>query len=457
MGAKSRTVFRCRGCGHEESKWLGRCPACGSWNSFAEAEAAKAGGSRTAAGAGASAGPGPAARPLPLNAVETREDIRLDSGMAEMNRVLGGGIMRGASVLVGGEPGIGKSTLMLQAAARLRSPGRVLYVAGEESPAQIRLRADRLGIQGDRIEILAETELGTVMQAAETLKPVLLIADSLQTLYTRETDSHPGSVTQIRLCTQELTEWARTRGTALFLVAHVTKEGAIAGPKIVEHMVDTVLSFEQAGTEIRMLQAVKNRFGSVDEVGLFRMGEEGLTEVGNPASVFLVPRDGTPPAGTAVAPVIEGSRVLLVEIQSLVIPAKGGVSRIFSDRIDAGRVARVAAVLEKHAGLRFSDLDLYVNVAGGLRVAEVGVELPLALALYSARMDIPLPPRLAVAGEVSLAGEIMKIQGLDKRLRASRDLGYARLIGPAAGGAAAAGGLDPVSTVAQAVKAAFAP
>jgi len=456
MASRTKTLFRCRGCGHEEAKWLGRCPSCGSWNSFAEAEAPKAGATR---GAPASGAPGAAAavRPLPLRAVETKEDIRLDSGLAEMNRVLGGGIMRGASVLVGGEPGIGKSTLMLQAASSLASPGRVLYVAGEESPAQIRLRADRLGICGDRIEILAETELGAVMQAAETLKPVLLIADSLQTLYTRETDSHPGSVTQIRLCTQELTEWARSRGTALFLVAHVTKEGTIAGPKVVEHMVDTVLSFEQAGTEIRMLQAVKNRFGSVDEVGLFRMGEKGLEEVRNPASVFLVHRDGTPPAGTAVAPVIEGSRVLLVEIQSLVIPAKGGISRIFSDRIDVGRVARVAAVLEKHAGLRFSDLDLYVNVAGGLRVAEVGVELPLALALYSARMDLPLPDRTAVAGEVSLAGEIMKVPGLEKRVRAAREMGYTRLIGPGNGSAGPVECLVSVSTVARAVKTAFAP
>jgi DNA repair protein RadA/Sms len=255
--------------------------------------------------------------------------------------------------------------------------------------------------------------------------------DSIQTLYTREVNAMPGSVNQIKACTQELVDWGRDRGAAVFLVAHVTKEGIIAGPKLVEHMVDTVVSFEQASTEVRTLQAVKNRFGSVDELGFFRMTEEGLAEVEDAGSLFLIHREGDQPAGVAVAPVFEGSRVLLVEIQSLVVPAKSGVSRIYSDRIDAGRVARVAAVLEKHLGTRLSDLDVYVNVAGGIRIGEVGVELPLAMALYSARTGVSLPARTAVVGEVSLAGEVRPVSGLEKRLRAAQEMGFSSLVGPA--------------------------
>ena len=356
--------------------------------------------------------------------------MRLDTGIAEMNRVLGGGLMRGSSVLVGGEPGIGKSTLMLQLASRTPSPGRSLYISGEESPGQLRMRADRLGVSSDRIEVLAETELTAVMQVLEQVKPVIAIVDSLQTLYTREVNALPGTVNQIKVCTQELVEWARTRGTGLLMVAHVTKEGAIAGPKLVEHLVDTVLSFEEASAEVRTLQAVKNRFGSVDEIGFFRMTENGLEEVEDASSLFLTRREGEIPPGVSVAPVFEGSRALLVEIQGLTVPAKSGISRIYSDRIDSGRVARMAAVLEKHLGLHLAEHDIYVNVAGGIRIAEVGIELPLALALYSARTGVPLPARTAVIGEVSLTGEIRPVPGLEKRARACRELGFETLIGP---------------------------
>ena len=356
--------------------------------------------------------------------------MRLDTGIAEMNRVLGGGLMRGSSVLVGGEPGIGKSTLMLQLASRTPSPGRSLYISGEESPGQLRMRADRLGVSSDRIEVLAETELTAVMQVLEQVKPVIAIVDSLQTLYTREVNALPGTVNQIKVCTQELVEWARTRGTGLLMVAHVTKEGAIAGPKLVEHLVDTVLSFEEASAEVRTLQAVKNRFGSVDEIGFFRMTENGLAEVEDASSLFLTRREGEIPPGVSVAPVFEGSRALLVEIQGLTVPAKSGISRIYSDRIDSGRVARMAAVLEKHLGLHLAEHDIYVNVAGGIRIAEVGIELPLALALYSARTGVPLPARTAVIGEVSLTGEIRPVPGLEKRARACRELGFETLIGP---------------------------
>ena len=288
----------------------GPVPECGKWNSFTEVAAAAPARAlcrvtRTAR-----------AVAIPLSSIETRDGMRLDTGIAEMNRVLGGGLMRGSSVLVGGEPGIGKSTLMLQLAARLQAPGRSLYVSGEESPGQLRMRADRLGVSSERIEVLAETELTAVMQVLEQVKPVLVIVDSLQTLYTREVNALPGTVNQIKVCTQELVEWARSRGAGLLLVAHVTKEGAIAGPKLVEHLVDTVLSFEQASAEVRTLQAVKNRFGSVDEIGFFRMTETGLAEVEDASSLFLTRRDGEIPPGVAVAPVFEGSRALLVEIQA---------------------------------------------------------------------------------------------------------------------------------------------
>ncbi len=422
--AKTRTLFECAGCGHREPRWLGRCPECGTWNSFAEASADEEPPRGAAARAHA------AALPVPLSSIETRDGMRLDTGIEEMNRVLGGGLMRGSSVLVGGEPGIGKSTLMLQIAARVAAPGRSLYVSGEESPGQLRMRADRLRVSSERIEVLAETELTAIVQVLEKVKPVLIIIDSLQTLYTREINALPGTVNQIKVCTQELADWARSRGSGLLLVAHVTKEGAIAGPKLVEHLVDTVLSFDQASAEVRTLQAVKNRFGSVDEMGFFRMTEEGLEEVSDASSLFLTRRDGEIPPGVAVAPVFEGSRVLLVEIQALTVPAKSGISRIYSDRIDGGRVARMAAVLEKHLGLHLAEHDIYVNVAGGLRVAEVGVELPLAMALYSARVSTPLPARTAIVGEVSLTGEVRAVPGLEKRGRACHDRGFDTLIGP---------------------------
>jgi DNA repair protein RadA/Sms len=422
------------------------------WNTFTEVPA-EAPAARTASARGKKA-----ALPIPLSSIETRDEMRLDTGIIEMNRVLGGGLMRGSSVLVGGEPGIGKSTLMLQMASRAVTQGRSLYVSGEESPGQLRMRADRLGISSQRIEVLAETELTAVMQVLEQVRPVLIIVDSLQTLYTREINALPGTVNQIKVCTQELVEWARSRGTGIFLVAHVTKEGVIAGPKLVEHLVDTVLSFEQASAEVRTLQAVKNRFGSVDEMGFFRMTEAGLAEVSDASSLFLTRRGGEIPAGVAVAPLFEGSRAILVEIQALTVPAKSGISRIYSDRIDGGRVARMAAVLEKHMGLHLAEHDIYVNVAGGIRVSEVGVELPLALALYSARVSQPLPGGTAVTGEVSLTGEVRPVPGLEKRLRACRELGFTALIGPEDAGEEGPrdASFTGVSLIKDAVRAVFA-
>ncbi len=396
---------------------------------------------------------------MPLSAIPAREGLRLDAGIEECNRVLGGGIMKGSAVLIAGEPGTGKSTLMLQLASRVRTEGRTLYVSGEESPPQIRLRAERLGIDGGRIEVFPATELSAVLRACDRLKPVVLIVDSVQTVYSEDIGTVPGTVNQVRLCGQELIDWAKAHGAALFLVGHVTKEGYVAGPKVLEHMVDTVLYFETGSSGIRLLRAAKNRFGSVDEIGIFQMGEAGLSQVDNPAALFLTRRDGEMPPGVVVAPVFEGTRVLLVEIQSLVVPAKGGVSRVFSDRIDPGRVSRMAAVLEKHLQARLADQDLYVNVGGGLRVSEVGIELPLAMALYSARLNQPVPSLTALVGEVSLAGELRPVPHLERRAKAVAEMSFRRLVHPAdAEQKEAQAGLgSAAATLAEAARLCFAP
>jgi len=428
-----KPVHRCSSCGHEEPKWLGRCPECGEWNSLVEAAAPAPGGGR-----GGRAAPGT----RPLSSVESREGGRVPSGIAELDRVLGGGIMRRGSVLIGGEPGIGKSTLLLQAAAMARIKGKALYASGEESAGQIKLRADRLELAkaGDieRIEVICTGSLSEIESALDAVRPSLVMVDSAQTLFSADAGSVPGTVSQMKYCSFELASWAKERDAALFLAAHVTKEGTIAGPKTLEHLVDTVLYFEQndkaaglsEGRDCRFLRASKNRFGSVDEIGIFTMGERGLSPVEDAGSLFLVRRDGALPPGVATAAVLEGSRAMLVEIQALAIPAKGSVSRVFSDKIDSGRVSRVAASLEKHLGLRLSDQDLYVNVAGGIRITEVGVELALALALYSARTGLPLPAGLAIGGELSLTGELRPVARLAGRARAARGLGFQDFLGP---------------------------
>jgi DNA repair protein RadA/Sms len=435
-------VFKCSSCGHEEPKWLGRCPECGEWNTLIET-AVSAAGKVPAFGqaGGRSGGARPLPQSFPLSSVESREGSRIGSGIAELDRVLGGGIMKRSAVLVGGEPGIGKSTLLLQAAAAARTTGRILYVSGEESAGQVRSRADRLGIAEDgagRIELCCTGRLEDIQTIVEAVKPVIIIIDSAQTLHTDEAGLVPGTVNQMKYCSYELISWVKEHDTALFLTAHVTKDGIISGPKSLEHMVDTVLYFEQNdrssgldnGQDCRFLRAVKNRFGSVDEIGIFTMGEKGLTIVEDPSLLFLVSREGELPPGVATAAVLEGSRTLLVEIQALTVPAKGAMSRVFSDRIDSARVSRIAATLEKHLGLRLSDHDLYVNVAGGIRIADVGLDLALAASLYSARTGLPLPARTALAGELSLAGELRPVRRLAGRVKTSRSLGFDRFLGP---------------------------
>jgi DNA repair protein RadA/Sms len=357
---------------------------------------------------------------------------RIDSGTDELNRVLGGGIVSGGSILVGGEPGIGKSTLMLQVAASVKTSGTVLYVSGEESAEQLRMRADRLSVSRAGLHVLCETQLEAIEQVVDSVQPSVIVMDSIQTLHSPDAGAVPGTVNQITYCCHELISWAKEHSAGLFLVAHVTKEGVIAGPKAIEHMVDTVLYFDRSESEIRVLRASKNRFGSVDEIGLFTMEDKGLRQVADPSSLFVVQRKGELPAGVVVAPVYEGSRVLMVELQALTVPAKGGVSRVFSDRIDTGRVSRVAAVLEKHADLRFSDQDVYVNVAGGMRIGEVAVELPLAMALYSARIGVAAPVATGMCGELSLAGELRPVSHLRRRLRAAVEMGFSAVVGPSA-------------------------
>jgi DNA repair protein RadA/Sms len=429
---KKSLVYRCSGCGHTEQKWLGRCPECGQWNSFQE----------TAVGL-PRADIGGETFSLPIMSIDPGQGVRIPTGSAEMDRVLGGGLMRGSAVLLGGEPGIGKSTLLLQVCARVETKGRVLYVSGEESPAQIRLRAERLGALRDTIEVFCSGDLALVRSVLDAVKPTVAVIDSIQTMHAEEAGAVPGTANQIKYCAQELSSWAKNHDAALILVAHVTKEGLIAGPKAAEHLVDAVLGFEQGDGDMRMLRASKNRFGSAEEVGLFRMGERGLEEVTDPSGLFLVRRGAAGsgsapgaavqmPAGTAVAPVHEGSRVLLVEIQALTVPAKAGLTRVYSERIDAARVSRVAAVLEKHTGARFSDQDLYVNVAGGMRLAEPGIDLALACALYSARSGVSLPADSALAGELSLAGEVRPVRQMRRRARAAAALGFGMVIGPVA-------------------------
>jgi len=450
-------VYKCSSCGHEEPKWLGRCPECGEWNTLAETAVNNSNIKRSDTRRALP-------QTLPLSTVDPQEGSRIKTGIVELDRVLGGGIMKCSAVLVGGEPGIGKSTLLLQLAAAVETKGRVLYISGEESAGQLRLRADRLGLNKDkinmeRIEILCTGNLEEIETVLNSVKPVLVLVDSAQTLFSADGGSSPGGVSQMKYCSFELISWAKEHDAALFLTAHVTKEGLIAGPKTLEHMVDTVLYFEQndkssalgGTTDCRFLRASKNRFGSVDEIGIFTMGEQGLSPVEDTGRLFLVRREGELPPGVTTAAVLEGTRTILVEIQALTIPAKGSMSRVFSDKIDSGRVSRVSAALEKHLGLRLSDQDLYVNAAGGIRITEVGVELALAFALYSARTGLALPAGLAIAGELSLTGEIRPVRRLAGRVKTSANLGFGSFLGPYAENQPIPG-LIPADNIKSAVK-----
>ena len=434
MTPKVRTVYRCSECGAEYPKWAGRCESCGEWNTLVEATAAprgsasaarRAGAQRRAGGHAALGEGGSVALTPPLREVQGSEERRLRTGLGEFDFVLGGGIVPGSMVLVGGEPGIGKSTLLLQVAARLRALGeRTLYVSGEESPLQVKLRADRLddGAAGD-VELLSETLLETILATSAARDPSVMVVDSIQTVYTQDLEGAPGNVGQVRECAARLMRFAKESGTAVFVVGHVTKGGGIAGPKTLEHIVDTVLYFEGDGAlDHRILRATKNRFGSVDEIGVFRMTQGGLAPVENPSELFLGDRLNTA-SGSAVTALLEGTRPVLVEIQGLAAKAGFGTPQRVSTGFDGRRLALLLAVLDKRAGLSFAQLDVFLNVVGGMRLIEPVGDLAVAAALASSVYDRPLPPDAVFLGEVGLGGEIRPVSQGERRLAEAAKMG----------------------------------
>ena len=422
---KPRTIYACTECGAQAPKWMGRCPECGNWSTLVEERPA---------------GDAPAPRqlltpeagnkPLRLSEVDARAAPRIPSGIAELDRVLGGGFVPGSVVLLAGEPGVGKSTLALQLAASLPSSERVLYVAGEESPEQIRLRADRLPRFPDNLVVLPETNVDALATPWREIDPRLVLVDSIQTVRTERVESAAGSVAQVRESAALLASAARSQGAALVLVGHVTKEGSIAGPRVLEHLVDVVLQFEgDRGHAFRLLRAHKNRFGSTREVGVFSMGEDGLEAVANPSELFLAERNRGAP-GSCIVPLVEGSRPMLVELQALVAPAGYGTARRTPIGVDDGRLALLLAVLERRAGVDLVSRDVYVNVVGGVRVSEPGADLALALALASSRLDIPVPDDVVACGEVGLGGEIRRVPRSDLRVAEAARLGFGRVLLP---------------------------
>ena len=425
-------VYKCSNCGYTQPRWLGRCTECGEWNSLEECIIDR--NAVTPAGRGSIAAT--KAKPVPLASVHADETARLITGIAEFDRVLGGGASRHSAILIGGEPGIGKSTLLIQAAASVaqkntsQAAQRILYVSGEESAAQIKERAARLKLKSGAIEVLCTMRLEDILDALDSLNPLFVIIDSIQTVYSAEAGLIPGTVNQLKYSANELISWVKERESVLVMTAHVTKDGNIAGPKTLEHMVDTVISFERNADDVRFLHAQKNRFGSVDELGIFLMTEKGLESAEAPATMFLSERSGVQPAGVACTAVFEGNRVFMVEIQALTAPAKSAVSRVYSDRIDSARVSRVAAILEKRIGIKFAEQDIYVNVAGGIRLTESAIDGALAAAIYSARTDIALPTGTAIIGELSLAGELRAVPKIKNRAKAAESLGFTRIFAP---------------------------
>ncbi len=428
--AKQTTIFYCKECGTEVSKWQGQCPGCHAWNTLVEAPAQPAAApGRTAARTGRAAVQ--AARPSLLSEIETEQQVRYSTHMKELDRVLGGGLVPGSLLLVGGDPGIGKSTLLLQVCRELGQDGHeVLYISGEESLRQIRLRADRIGAFSDHVRFLCETDLDRIAGVMEEQKPDFAVIDSIQTMYREDVAAAPGSVSQVRESTQVLLQLAKGLGVTIFIVGHVTKEGAVAGPRMLEHMVDAVLYFEgDSQASYRILRGVKNRFGSTNEIGVFEMRETGLAEVANPSEYMLSGRpQGS--SGSVVACAIEGTRPLLLEVQALVCRSNFGMPRRTAAGTDYNRVNLLMAVLEKRAGLRLSELDAYVNVAGGMRISEPALDLAICLAIASSAKDAAIDEKTIAFGEVGLSGEVRAVSQAAQRVAEARKLGFTRVILP---------------------------
>lgn len=422
---KSKAIYQfvCQHCGNTSPRWIGRCPSCDEWNSYVEEriEKSKANNIKQAF----------RPIPIPITDIEGGKEERLPTRIGELDRVLGGGFVPGSVVLVGGDPGIGKSTLALQMLANIAtSKLKVLYVTGEESPEQVKLRAKRTGSGSESLFVLAENSVENIMEELTKLSPHVVVVDSIQTVYTEDFPSAPGSVGQIRECAARLMHHAKSKGTSIFLVGHVTKEGTIAGPRVLEHLVDTVLYFEgERDHPYRILRAVKNRYGSTNEIGVFEMQESGLKEVNNPSEIFLSERP-TGASGSVVTPSIEGTRPILVEIQALVSPCNFGVPRRTTIGIDYNRVSLLVAVLEKRAGLNILAQDIFMNVAGGIRIVEPAIDLGVSVALVSSFLNRPIQHALVVFGEVGLSGEVRGVSHVEQRLKEAEKLGFKKCILP---------------------------
>lgn len=421
---KVKSSFFCQHCGHQSPKWLGKCPSCNQWNPFVEEEIrsdARNGRSEYAM----------SEAPMPIDAIATDEKERISTGMAEMDRVLGGGLVGGSAVLVGGDPGIGKSTLLLQILSRMaRNRLKALYISGEESAKQIKLRGRRIGAASDNLLILIEISLDNILQQIKAIGPAVVVIDSIQTVYSPVLSSAPGSVGQVRETAEQLILMSKKSGIPLFLIGHVTKDGAIAGPKVLEHMVDTVLYFEgDSGHTYRIIRGIKNRFGPTHEIGVFEMRDNGLNEVSNPSAYFLAERPAGVP-GSVVSPSIEGTRPILIEIQSLVHPTNFGLPRRTAIGVDHNRVALLVAVMDKICGLHLGNQDIYLNIAGGVRVDEPAIDLGIVSSMASSFLDRPIDAGTVVLGEVGLTGEIRGVSQMDARIREAARMGFNRCILP---------------------------
>ena len=451
---KTKTVFYCTECGNETPKGAGRCPACGAWNSIVEQADKPVKSGRKSASARI-------VKPVPITEIGTADEIRFSTGMGELDRVLGGGAVKGSLVLVGGAPGIGKSTLMLQICKKLGEFARVLSVSGEESAHQLKLRAQRLDAESDNLYVLSETCLGNILECVRSEQPDVLIVDSIQTLYNEDLDSPAGGVGQVKDCTMALMQLAKGQGVTVFVIGHVNKEGSIAGPKVLEHMVDCVLYFEgDQHMTYRILRAAKNRFGATNEIGVFEMMDRGLREVENPSEMLLSGRPKDAP-GTCVTCAMEGARPVLAEVQALIAPASASNPRRMSNGFDYNRAAMLLAVLEKRGGLKVSACDAYLNIVGGLSLDEPAADLAAVIALASSYLDRPVPSDLVAIGEVGLTGELRSVNQLGQRVSEIQRLGFRRCVVPAhrAGTIKAPNGLTviPARNIGEAIRAALRP